>query len=125
MLTALRTRLRGLLQRRRVAREIDDELRFHVDKATQANVAAGMTPVDARRAAPRDVGGIEQTKERIRDVRTLSIEWLWRDTRDAVRAMRKNPAFSMLAVVTLALGIGVNTTSVAVAYGILVRPLPY
>lgn len=125
MLTAIVTRLRGLLQRGRVAREMDDELQFHIAMETEANTRQGMPPDEARRAAMRNLGGVEQTKETIRDVRALSVEGIWQDARYAVRVMRKKPGFTALVVATLALGIGVNTTSVAVAYGILVRPLPY
>jgi predicted permease len=125
MWTTLLTRLRGLLQRPRVAREMDDELRFHVEMETESNIARGLSPSEARRVALRDLGGVEQTKEDVRDVRALSIDGLWRDVRYALRGMRKAPTFTVLAVVTLALGIGVNTASLAVAYDILVRPLPY
>jgi putative ABC transport system permease protein len=72
-----------------------------------------------------DLGGVVRTKEAIRNMRGLSVEAIWLDTRYALRGMRKRPGFSSLAAVTLALGIGVNAASLAVAYGILVRPLPY
>jgi putative ABC transport system permease protein len=71
-----------------------------------------------------DLGGIVRTKESIQDVR-MSVEAIWQDTRYVLRGMKKRPGFTSLAVVTLALGIGVNAASLAVAYGILVRPLPY
>lgn len=125
MLTAILTRLRGLLQRGRAVREMDDELQFHLAMETESNIKRGMPPIRAQRAALLDLGGVEQTKQRIRDVRTLSIEGIWQDARYAGRVMRKRPGFTALVTATLALGIGVNTTSVAVAYGILVRPLPY
>lgn len=125
MLTEILTRIRGLLQRRRVAREVDDELQFHVEMETESNVRRGMSPIEARRRALLALGGIVRTKETIRDVRTLSVEAIWQDTRYALRGMKKRPGFTSLAVVTLALGIGVNAASLAVAYGILVRPLPY
>ena len=66
--------LRGLLQRRRVEREIDDELAFHVDMQTQAHIERGMDPVEARRTALTNLGGTVQAKEMVRDVRTLRIE---------------------------------------------------
>jgi putative ABC transport system permease protein len=125
MLTAVLTRLRGLLQRRRAIRELDDELRFHVAMETESNIRRGMSPTEAQRAARIALGGLAQTKEAVRDVRTLSVERLWQDARYTARVMRKRPLFTALAVTTLALGIGVNTTSIAVAYGILGRPLPY
>src|SRR5207342_97269 len=70
-------------------------------------------------------GSVVQRSEAIRDVRGLSIEAVWQDARHALRAMRKRPSFTAVAVVTLALGIGVNVASFAVTYGILIRPLPY
>lgn len=84
-----------------------------------------MSPMEARRVALLDLGGVVQTKEAIGNVRVLSVERIWQDARYALRAMWKHPAFTALAVVTLALGIGVNAASLAVAYGILVRPLAY
>lgn len=125
MLATVLTRLRSLLQRRRVSRELDDELRFHVEMEAESNIKRGLLPVEARRAALLDLGGIEQTKLNVQDVRAFSIEGIWQDARYTFRVMRKRPGFTTLVIATLALGIGVNTTSVAVAYGILVRPLPY
>lgn len=124
MLTNFMTRLRALMQRRRVSRELDDELRFHVEMDAESNIKRGMSPVEAHRAALLDLGGIEQVKLKVRDVRAFSVEGIWQDARYTVRVMRKRPGFTALVIATLAVGIGVNTTSVAVAYGILVRPLP-
>lgn len=125
MLSWMLTRLRSLAQRRRVAREIDDELAFHLEMETEAHTKRGMTPEDARRRALLDMGGFTQTKEAVHDVRAFSGDALWRDVRHAVRALRKRPAFATLVVVTLALGISVNAASLAAVYGLLVRPLPY
>ncbi len=124
-LTAIATRMRSLMQRRRVHREMEAELRFHVEMETAANVERGLPPDEARRVALRDLGGIAQTKEEIRDVRRLTIEWVCHDARLALRGIRRNPAFSAFAIATLALGIGVNIAATAVVYGVLVRPLPY
>lgn len=107
------------------SREMDDELRFHEEIETESNISRGMPRMEARRVALLDLGGVAQTKKAIRNVRAMSIEPTWRDARHALRAMRKNPAFTALVIVTVALGIGVNAASFAVAYGILVRPLPY
>jgi putative ABC transport system permease protein len=104
---------------------MDDELRFHLEMETEANMGRGLSPDEARRAALRDLGGVAQTKEEIRDVRRLPIEWLWHDARLALRSLRRNAGFSAFAIATLALGIGVNTAATAVVYGVLVRPLPY
>jgi putative ABC transport system permease protein len=104
---------------------MDDELRFHVEMETEANIGRGLAPGEARRAALRDLGGVAQTKEEICDVRRLRIEWLWHDARFALQGLRRNRGFSAFAIATLALGIGVNTAATAVVYGVLVRPLPY
>jgi putative ABC transport system permease protein len=104
---------------------MDDELRFHLEMETEANMGRGLSPDAARRAALRDFGGVAQAKEEIRDVRRLPIEWLWHDARLALRGLRRNAGFSAFAIATLALGVGVNTAATAVVYGVLVRPLPY
>jgi len=84
---ALMTWLRGLLQRPRVEREIDDELAFHVEMETQANIVRGMAPEEARRAALGDFGGVSQAKEMVREVRALRIDSLCQDVRHAARTL--------------------------------------
>ena len=127
MFVSILTRLRALLQRRRVARELDDELQFHVAMETEANIKKGMPPAEARRTALRDLGGIEQTKETIRDVRALSIEGIWKDTRYALRSLSTVPGFATVGILTLALGIGANVAIFAhsVVDTVLLRPLPF
>jgi hypothetical protein len=94
MLARLRTLVRNLLRRRRAESELDDELPFHVEMETESNVNVGMDPVEARRVAVRDLGGVDQTKEAVRDVRTIWLDWLWRDVRLALRMLRRNPGFA-------------------------------
>src|SRR4051812_11567013 len=87
----LRARLRALLQRKAAERELDEELRFHIEMETEKNVRAGMNPADARRRALRDFGGVEPTKEAHRDVRGRFFEELAADTRYALRTLRRAP----------------------------------
>src|SRR5688572_4232697 len=122
---ALMTTLRGLLQRRRVHVEIDDELAFHVEQETAANVARGMTPSEARRAALIAFGGITQAKETVRDVRTLRIEPVWQDVRHAARVLGSHPRFTLAAAGMLALAIGLTTAMFTIADALIVRPIPF
>jgi putative ABC transport system permease protein len=117
--------LRGLARRRTIDAELDAELQFHLEHEVQANIARGMAPAEARRVALRDLGGITQTREAVRDVRTLSLDLIWRDTRHAVRALRAAPGFTVIALVILTLSIGATTAIFSVVDAVVLRGLPF
>src|ERR1051325_7274208 len=117
--------LRAVLRRDRVEIEMHRELEFHIERETELNLARGMTRDEARRAALLSFGGVEQTKEAVRDERrTAWIEHLVRDMRFASRRLRQAPSFSAATILVLALGVGATTAGFSLGTGILFRPLP-
>jgi predicted permease len=125
MVTRILAYLKGIVRRNQIDAEVDAELRFHIEMATQANIERGMTPTEARRVALRNLGGVTQTKEAVRETRAGWIDAVVRDVRHAVRLLARNPRFTVVAVVTLALGIGANAAIFGIVDAALFRPIPY
>lgn len=126
MLTDLLYRLRVVFRRGSVERELDDELRFHIERQTRKYVQSGCTPEEAARRVRLDFGGVEQVKEECRDARGVGVlEETTRNLRYAGRTLAKRPGFTAVAVVTLALGIGANSAVFSAINTILLSPLPF
>src|SRR5215510_14636965 len=118
-------RLRSLFRRRQVERELDEELRYHLERQIEEYVLRGLTPEEARAAALRSIGGLEQRKEECRDRRRLNlIENVFRDFYYAARALRQSWGFTSAAILSLALGIGATAAIFQLLNAVRLRSLP-
>src|SRR5437588_6759047 len=118
-------RLRSLFRRDRVEQELEEEFRDHVERQAEEFMARGMAPEDARLAARRSLGGIEQRKEECRDTRRVSLlENFFRDLRFALRLLGQSPGFAAVAIISLALGTGANAAIFELLNAVRLRALP-
>ncbi len=125
MLSDLRYRLRAIFRRRAVERDLDDELRFHLERQIEHERRAGATPSEAARRARASLGGVDDIKEQSRDVRGISVlEIGIRDLRYAIRVLLKQPAFTAVAILSLTLGIGANTAMFQLLNALTLQSLP-
>lgn len=126
LLRLVLAKIRALRRVRRADDDLDEEMRAYVEARAASYEQRGLTPAAAQRAAWLEVGGVEQVKERVRDVRVgAALVAAWRDVRYGARLLGRSPGYALVAIATIALGIGANTAVFAVVHAVLWRALPY
>ncbi|MGB6745046.1 MAG: ABC transporter permease [Terracidiphilus sp.] len=126
LFTQLRMRIGMLFERRKAAAQLDDELRFHLDRQIEENLAAGMSASEARYAALRSFGNPTLLRDQTRATWSWSwLESLLRDVRYGVRTLRRTPGFALVAIAVIALCIGASTSLFTIVRSVLLRPLPF
>src|SRR5579872_6322538 len=116
----------NIFRRGRTELELSDEIRSYLELLIDKKIERGVDTVEARRLSLIELGGVEQMKERVREVKIGHVlETMLQDVRYGVRVLARNPMFTVVVVVTLALGIGANTAIFSVVNALMLKPLPY